>query len=73
MNGDAPSSSPREAEKITAIVCAAGKGSRAGFGSNKVLKEILGISVLERTICAPDTARYFPKAEKRDFYPYITR
>ncbi len=52
MNGDTPSSSTREAEKITAIVCAAGKGSRAGFGSNKVLKAIQGISVLERTICA---------------------
>ena len=52
MNGDTLSSASRGIEKITAIVCAAGKGSRAGFGSNKVLKAIQGISVLERTICA---------------------
>ncbi|MDE6676611.1 MAG: NTP transferase domain-containing protein, partial [Clostridia bacterium] len=31
---------------ITAIICAAGKGERAGFSQNKVLQELNGMPVL---------------------------
>lgn len=44
MNGDFSA--------VTAIVCAAGKGARAGFEKNKLLVPFLGMSVLERTLCA---------------------
>ena len=37
---------------VSVIICSAGKGNRAGFGKNKLLVPYLGISVLERTICA---------------------
>lgn len=39
-------------EKVSVIICAAGKGTRAGFSKNKILQPILGIPVLERTLCA---------------------
>ena len=39
-------------EKITVIVCAAGSGKRAGFEKNKLLIPLLGVSLLERSICA---------------------
>lgn len=42
----------KSTEKISVILCAAGKGRRAGFEKNKVLKEVLGIPVLERTLTA---------------------
>ena len=38
--------------KITAIICAAGKGTRAGFDGNKLFAPYLGVPVLERTIAA---------------------
>lgn len=38
--------------RITAIVCAAGTGSRAGFDRNKLLVPLLGVSILERSITA---------------------
>ena len=37
---------------VSVIICAAGKGSRAGFQNNKVLVPYHGIPVLERTITA---------------------
>ncbi|MBQ8885617.1 MAG: 2-C-methyl-D-erythritol 2,4-cyclodiphosphate synthase [Clostridia bacterium] len=37
---------------VTAIVCAAGKGTRAGFEKNKLLMPFAGICVLERTLTA---------------------
>lgn len=39
---------------VTAIVCAAGKGERAGFAKNKLLERINGKTVLERTLSAFD-------------------
>ena len=38
--------------KISAVICAGGKGTRAGFSKNKLLKNVLGIPVLERTLAA---------------------
>ena len=37
---------------ISAVICAGGKGTRAGFSENKLLKNALGIPVLERTLAA---------------------
>lgn len=37
---------------VCAIICAAGKGLRAGFEKNKLLVRVDGISVLERTVQA---------------------
>ena len=37
---------------VSVIICAAGKGMRAGFHKNKVLVEFGGIPVIERTIAA---------------------
>ncbi len=37
---------------ITAIICAAGKGARAGFSQNKLLREYEGLPVLARTLSA---------------------
>ncbi|MDE6411557.1 MAG: 2-C-methyl-D-erythritol 4-phosphate cytidylyltransferase [Clostridia bacterium] len=37
---------------ITAIICAAGKGERAGFNRNKVLEELNGLSVLSYSLSA---------------------
>ena len=39
-------------KKISAVICAGGKGTRAGFPQNKLLKNVLGIPVLERTLAA---------------------
>ena len=38
--------------KVSAVICAGGKGTRAGFSQNKLLKNVLGIPVLERTLAA---------------------
>ena len=38
--------------KVSAVICAGGKGTRAGFSKNKLLKNVLGIPVLERTLAA---------------------
>lgn len=40
------------AKNVCALICAGGKGTRAGFNKNKLLKDVLGIPVLERTIAA---------------------
>ena len=40
------------AANVCALICAGGKGTRAGFNKNKLLKDVLGIPVLERTIAA---------------------
>lgn len=40
------------AANVCALICAGGKGMRAGFNKNKLLKDVLGIPVLERTIAA---------------------
>lgn len=40
------------ATNVCALICAGGKGTRAGFNKNKLLKDVLGIPVLERTIAA---------------------
>lgn len=45
---------------ICAIVCAAGKGERAGFSKNKLLVPVGGRTVLERTVSAFD----FPEIEE---------
>lgn len=37
---------------VSVIVCAAGKGTRAGFSENKLFAPVNGISVLERTLLA---------------------
>ena len=37
---------------VSVIICAAGKGSRAGFLKNKLFAPVNGISVLERTLLA---------------------
>ena len=37
---------------VSVVVCAAGKGSRAGFLENKLFAPVNGVSVLERTLCA---------------------
>ena len=37
---------------ITAIICAAGKGTRAGFSENKVLHELGGLPVLSWSLSA---------------------
>ena len=37
---------------VTAIVCAAGRGARAGFSENKVLRELNGLPVLVYSLCA---------------------
>lgn len=39
-------------KNVCALICAGGKGTRAGFNKNKLLKDVLGIPVLERTIAA---------------------
>lgn len=39
-------------KKVAIIVCAAGKGSRAGFTKNKLLVPFGGVCVLERTLVA---------------------
>ena len=38
--------------KVSAIICAAGKGQRAGFSKNKLLVPVDGIPVLQRTLQA---------------------
>lgn len=45
---------------VCAIVCAAGKGERAGFSKNKLLVPVGGQTVLERTVSAFD----FPEIEE---------
>lgn len=37
---------------VSAIITCAGNGSRAGFGFNKLLKDIGGITPFEKTLCA---------------------
>ena len=37
---------------ITAIICAAGKGERAGFAENKILRELNGLPVLSYSLSA---------------------
>lgn len=37
---------------ITAIICAAGRGERAGFGQNKILEELNGLPVLSYSLSA---------------------
>lgn len=37
---------------IAAILCAAGKGVRAGFSENKVLRDLNGLPVLCHCLCA---------------------
>ena len=56
--------------KISAVICAGGKGTRAGFSQNKLLKNVLGISVLERTLAAfslPEIDEIVVAAAKDDF------
>ena len=49
---DAVTARESEAKNVCALICAGGKGTRAGFNKNKLLKDVLGIPVLERTIAA---------------------
>lgn len=37
---------------VSAIITCAGSGERAGFGFNKLLKDIGGITPFEKTVCA---------------------
>ncbi|MGN1052868.1 MAG: 2-C-methyl-D-erythritol 4-phosphate cytidylyltransferase, partial [Candidatus Scatosoma sp.] len=56
--------------KISAVICAGGKGTRAGFAENKLLKNTLGIPVLERTLAAfslPEIDEIVVAAAKDDF------
>lgn len=55
---------------VTAIVCAAGKGERAGFAKNKLLERINGKTVLERTLSAfdfPAVTEILVTASQADF------
>ena len=49
-----------ETKNVCALICAGGKGTRAGFNKNKLLKDVLGIPVLERTI-GRSRRRAFPR------------
>lgn len=40
--------------KISVIICAAGKGERAGFGKNKLLAPLNGVPALHYTLCEFD-------------------
>lgn len=56
--------------KISAIICAAGKGSRAGFEKNKLLVNYNGLTVLEHTLSAfmrPDIDEIIVASSKEDF------
>ncbi len=56
--------------RVTAIVCAAGKGERAGFSENKLLRKIGGKTVLERTLSAfdvPAVKEILVTASEEDF------
>ncbi len=56
--------------RVTAIVCAAGKGERAGFSENKLLQKIGGKTVLERTLSAfdfPAVKEILVTASEEDF------
>ena len=37
---------------ITAVICAAGKGERAGYSENKILRELNGMPVLSYSLSA---------------------
>ena len=50
--------------KISVIVCAAGKGTRAGFEKNKLLTVIHGSTVLDHTLRAFERAEAFKAFEK---------
>ena len=39
---------------VCAVVCAAGKGTRAGFDKNKLLVDLGGVTPLEKTLSAFD-------------------
>ena len=55
---------------VSVIVCAAGKGSRAGFDKNKLLLPLDGTTVLEKTVAAfdfPVIDEIIVTASERDF------
>lgn len=55
---------------VSVVVCAGGKGTRAGFSQNKLLQTLGGISVLERTLAAlslPEIGEIIVAAAKDDF------
>lgn len=55
---------------VSVVVCAGGKGTRAGFSQNKLLQTLGGISVLERTLAAlslPEINEIVVAAAKDDF------
>ena len=55
---------------VSVIVCAAGKGSRAGFDKNKLLLKIDNTTVLEKTVAAfdfPAIDEIIVTASERDF------
>jgi len=56
--------------KVSAIICAAGKGERAGFGKNKLLAPLYGAPVLYHTLkkfAAPEIDEVIVTSSKEDF------
>lgn len=54
---------------VSVIVCAAGRGSRAGFAENKLFRPLCGKTVLERTLTAfqrPDVTQILVTAAAED-------
>lgn len=61
---------PSGSVRVTAIVCAAGRGERAGFPRNKLLQKIGEKTVLERTLavfCFPAIREILVTASEEDF------
>ena len=58
---------------VSVIICAAGKGERAGFSQNKVFEHYQGIPVLERTISAflRDDVSQIIVAHAREDMPFL--
>ena len=56
--------------KISVIICAAGKGERAGFGKNKLLTPLLGAPALYHTLekfNLPEIDEVIITSSKEDF------
>ena len=56
--------------KISAVICAAGRGERAGFGKNKLLAPLFGAPVLYHTLkkfAMPEINEVIVAAAKEDF------
>ena len=64
------SATQKNAYSVCAIICAAGKGNRAGFEKNKLLIPFEGSTVLEKTLSAfnyPAIDEIIVTSSERDF------